>query len=299
MKIDYVKVEELYKKGFSDYKIGKILGCNKSNIRRWRLKNNLKSNFKSSKEIHDSWSHEDFIKFYNQGLTDRVIGEKLGVSENSINSYRLKLKLKSNQSHDIPITKELEEVLVGTLLGDGYLNDISKSKIKKRKDTAFLVFAHCKKQKKYCYHKYNLLKPLFDNEPKERVQIRKGKEHIAYYAISKSSLSLKKYRNIFYNNDTNEKIIPKNIGNYFTPLSLALLYMDDGTLGRNSPNIALCNFSEESLNNLKDLLYSWNIKCTIDKYHNLYISAESRETFFSLIKPYIIPSMRYKIPESL
>lgn len=285
--------EQYYKEGLSDYKIAKLLNCAKRTVKLWRDRNGLQPNNLSSKDKYNSWSKEEFYKYYNEGLTDNKIAIKLGVSESVINSFRLKNNLKSNQSHNIIITKDMEEIIVGTLLGDGYINSKSKSVNKVEKDTGLLIFAHTASQKDYCFHKYNLLKDLFNREPFLVSQIRKGKENTSYYAHSKSSISLKKYRDIFYKEGI--KIIPSNIEDYFTPQSLAYLYMDDGTLGKNSPTIALCSFDNESLQNLQNLLLKWGIETSIHSNNNLYIKANSRQTFFNLINPYIITSMRYKL----
>lgn len=283
----------LYDSGLSDIKIGEVLKCSKVTIRNWRNKNNLVPNFRPTIDKYNSWSKDTFLKLYNDGLTDAKIALKLSISETVVNNYRNKLKLKSNQSHNIEITKDMEEVIVGTLLGDGNINCKSKSEIKIEKDTAILTFAHCLEQKEYCFHKYNKLVTLFNREPIISEQERKGNINISYYAISKSSISLKKYYSIFYREG--KKIIPANIEEYFTYQSLAYLYMDDGSFNRNSHTISLCDFDFESLSNLQILLFKWNIHTTLWKSGVLYIKSKSNNVFRELIKPYIIPNMDYKI----
>ena len=163
----------------------------------------------------------------------------LKISEKTVNAYRRKVKLKSNQSHNIKITKEMEEIIVGTLLGDGHINCNSKS-LTKEKETAILVFAHKLEQKSYCFHKYEELKPLFNREPQYNLQERNGKLNESFYAITKSSLSLKKYRNIFYKGK--EKIIPENISDFYTKKSLAYHFMDDGSRKNNQFYLHLNSF---------------------------------------------------------
>ena len=135
---------------------------------------------------------------------------------------------------------------------------------------------------------------MFNVPPRYNLQERKGKINVSYFAYTKAIVELKKYRDIFY--PERVKIIPPNIGDYFTPKSLAYMYMDDGNLSKkNSLTIALCNFDFESLTNFTNLLGEWGIKTSISKNFEIYIKAESREDFRDLIKPYIIPNMKYKL----
>lgn len=293
-KVDYTNFQQQYSLGLSDVDIAKILNCSKRTVGNWRENRGLLPNYTSSREKFDNWSKEEFMLLYNQGLTDKKIANILSIQEAPVNSYRRRLGLKSNQSHDIEITKNMEEILVGTLLGDGNITCTSKSKIKRYKDTGFLVFAHCIAQKNYCFHKYQKLITLFNREPKFNQQIRKDKVNESYYAISKSSISLKKYWEIFYKEG--EKVIPENIEEYFTKQSLAYLFMDDGCRRKDEYTIALCSFSEESLDNLQALLLKWNIETSVQKNHVLYIKAKSRNNFIESIEQYIIPEMRYKCP---
>jgi hypothetical protein len=290
--INYTLIEELYKKGFSDNKIAKEINCSKRTITLWRKKNNFPSNFKRTKDIYDSWSKEEFLNLYYQHYTDKKIADILKISEKVINSYRNKNCLPSNQSHNIEITKDMDEIIVGTLLGDGYIDCRSKSKIKKEKDTAYLVFAHKKEHKDYCFAKYNSLKTLFNREPKYNIQRRNNVLNESYYAISISSLSLKKYRKIFY--IEREKIIPDNIEDYYTKRSLAYHYMDDGYRKNNQYYLSLCSFSDRSINNLRKLLLKWNIETSLHKKNILYIKSKSNKNFLEATEEYIVECMKYK-----
>lgn len=297
MKIDYIKVDKLYKENLSDGKIAKEIGCSKRAITVWRNKNMLPPNMRKTIEIHNSWSKEIFIDLYNKGYVDIEIAKVLKVSEKTINAYRRKINLPSNQSHNIFISKDMEEIIVGTLLGDGNINCTSKSLIKKEKDTAILTFAHKIEQKDYCFHKYLLLKNLYNREPQYNVQERNGILNESYYAITKSSISLKKFRDIFYKGK--EKIIPNNIELFYTKRSLAYHFMDDGSRKNNQYYLYLCSFSKESIQNLQKLLLSWGIETSLQKRNVLYIKSRSNKIFIESIKDFIVPSMQYKLPVSL
>lgn len=104
-------------------------------------------------------------------------------------------------------------------------------------------------------------------------------------------------------NKTNNyiKIIPKNIKEYLTPFALAIWFMDDGSRINNTVRIATNNFTYVEIQFLCDVLYEkFNIKATVnkngkDKGYIIYIKRESYLIFYNLIKPYILPSMLYKL----
>ena len=289
--------KNFYDKGFSDKAISIELNVCKATVRNWRNKTGLKPNFISTKERSIELKKKEslFMELYDKGLKDKEIGEKIGFTEKPINNLRRKFLLPSNVHNRTEITKEMEEVLIGTLLGDAHISCRSYSKHKKITASGKLVFAHCEAHKDYCFHKYEILKSLFNREPQKNIQTRLGKKHVSYYATSKSDLSLKKYHNMFYKDF--KKIIPKNIGDFLTEKSLAILFMDDGYSKQNKEyNISLCGFDVESLENFqKALLDKWNIGVSIHKSRVVYIQAKSREIFLSIIEPYIIPCMKYKI----
>jgi hypothetical protein len=84
--------------------------------------------------------------------------------------------------------------------------------------------------------------------------------------------------------------------------ALAIWYMDDGGLScRSTMTISTYKFSlEEHLLLQKWLAEKWNVKAKIKpdvqrKGYCLSFPAGEREKFLNLIKPYIIPSMYYKV----
>lgn len=294
-KVNHSNFKDLYDKGLSDKDIADIVSCSKRTVGLWRDRNNLKPNFISTKVQHESWSKEKFLELYKQGLSDKEIGKILFINEKTVNKYRRSNNLPSNKhNREIEITKEMEEVLIGTLLGDGNLASRGQSKTNKTKNTAILTFAHCIKQKDYCFHKYESLQTLFNRPPQYNEQLRNNNINKSYYAITESYVSLKKYFDIFY--EDNIKIIPNNIENFFTKKSLAYLFMDDGTRKENEYTIALENFSVESINNLRKLLLKWGIETTVWRRGTLYIKSKTRDIFIKAIQDYIIPTMKYKCP---
>ena len=102
------------------------------------------------------------------------------------------------------------------------------------------------------------------------------------------------------------KIIPASVLDIITPLSLAVWYMDDGCKKNNySIIISTDGFSAVSLKKLRLMLQErWFINTRIvmkttagKKYGRLTIGSYDLVRFFELIRPYIIPSMEYKISD--
>lgn len=97
------------------------------------------------------------------------------------------------------------------------------------------------------------------------------------------------------------KRVPQCIGQYLTPLALAVWIMDDGT--KVSKGLKLCTNSfnyNECLLLVNVLNDNFNIKSSIqsagvkDQY-NIYIWKESMDNLRNIVSPYIIPEMKYKL----
>src|SRR3989344_5572061 len=98
------------------------------------------------------------------------------------------------------LTQEQRSLVIGTLLGDGYLRIIPK-----RRD-ALLEINHSFTQKEYVDWKYKVLKSISASPPKAR----KGNgTRIAYRFYSKQLCELTMLYRLFYRN--NRKIIPKSL----------------------------------------------------------------------------------------
>ena len=92
------------------------------------------------------------------------------------------------------------------------------------------------------------------------------------------------------------KIIPFDLFEYFTEVSLAFMYMDDGYKTQCSYGIATNCFTIEELNKFRIfLLEKFNLETSIHKGNRLYILAKSAKRFTELISPYICNCMKYKL----
>jgi len=194
------------------------------------------------------------------------------------------------------ISYEEEQVLIGHVLGDGCLyrhhfgeNSGTSIKIKQ---------GFC--QKEYAEWKYNKMKRFFRQPLK--VYKNNGFEggHEEVSVIGRKYCILNKYYDWFYTRTPKKKYIHPHIINIIDPLGLAVWYMDDGSRNASAYFIYTNCFSISDLQMTKKILYErFNIVIGIGAKNIIHISGDSRLIFHNLIKPYIIPSMEYKLlPES-
>jgi len=216
------------------------------------------------------------------------------LTRHDLEKYKTSLKL----------TEEQKEVIVGTLLGDSTFGGLRDGK-----PFYGLEFTQSKKHEGYIQHLYEIFKPFVGTEPKERVVgTNKTNNNI--------TIKFRTYRHpcfIFYHNLFCElvvcekkgkklvKRIPPNIYKFLTARALAYWFMDDGTSTKGTYQFCTDCFSVKEQQLLqKALLKNFNIRVNVTKYkktHRLTLLAESRETFISVIKPYIdkVDCMKYKI----
>lgn len=108
-------------------------------------------------------------------------------------------------------------------------------------------------------------------------------------------------RESFYPNGI--KIIPSIIDDYLTAQGLAILIMDDGCYIKNRGiRIATLSYTYEEVLFLSQLITKkFNLKTTIQKgnlienTYQIYITKDSLPQLIKLIKPFMVPSLFYKL----
>ena len=158
-------------------------------------------------------------------------------SQTDIRHILIRRNIHISLSHD-----ELS-IIIGSILGDAYIHPLGK-----------VCFEQSSKQSDYLNWKYDLLRRLA--YPKVASVIRLDRRN---GVISESKrFFLRQYfrgfRQLFY--PDGKKIIPIQIlKKWFTPLSLAVWYMDDGHLEKGKyPTIATESYRLEDLNKVISLL---------------------------------------------
>src|SRR3989344_1953239 len=125
------------------------------------------------------------------------------------------------------LTQIQRSIIIGTILGDGYLRIISGKK------NALLEINHSFVQKEYVDWKYTMLKALCKSAPKAR---KSNGTRMAYRFTTRQHPEMTKLYTTFYGEG--KKSIPKYLN--LDPIMLAVWFMDDGS--RNT----LFTFSIES-----------------------------------------------------
>ena len=187
------------------------------------------------------------------------------------------------------------DIILGTILGDAHLYSM--------KTDARLEIGHSEKQKEYVLYKYGELKRFVGAQP-HRVKIfdpRYQKTYVQWRFKTKASPLLTEFHRYFYRET--KKIIPKDIASILTsPLSLAIWFMDDG--GRRNDCYGLflntLSFTKDEHEVLRKCLkqnFSLDTRLHwIQDGYRIYIPSSNAKHFCELVDPFIIPSMKYKLP---
>lgn len=197
-------------------------------------------------------------------------------------------------SQSLMLTKQQQAIVVGLLLGDGHAETSNGGR------TFRLKVEHSFRQKAYVDWLYQKLNNFVLTPPQIKNRVVDGKARPKYWFSTISTIVLSDYGRLFY--PTGVKIVPKAIRELVTPLSLAVWFMDDGSLKSKLHRARIINtqaFDEKSLQRLQRMLLNkFGIKTVLRKQpegKQIYILSDTVERFLNLIKPYVVNSMAYKI----
>jgi hypothetical protein len=183
------------------------------------------------------------------------------------------------------LTQLQKSIVIGSLLGDGYVR-----RIKGRKN-AFLEINHSYKQKDYVDWKYDILRDVVVSGPKAR---NGNGGRIAYRFYTKQLSELTDLLSVFYQNG--RKIIPDII---LDPIILSVWYMDDGSkCGDSSIYLNTQQFDFESQKRIIKMLSKLGLEARLNKdkkYYRIRFLKSSLPRLKNLIEKHIVPTMRYKI----
>jgi len=195
-----------------------------------------------------------------------------------------------------PLSKEAREMLFGSLLGDAgvYLSTGSRH--------YHLMICHSPKQKEYMEWKEQFLKPVSTGIKQATHYHRIRKKEYTTLTLRTINLSyFTRLRKIFY--PYGKKIVRANVLNKLTPLGLATWFMDDGygcINNRGYAQLYLCTCSYCQADNQiirSYFLDKLGIETRIHggNYPKIYFNKPNAKKLIEIIKPYIIPSMEYKL----
>ena len=197
-----------------------------------------------------------------------------------------------------------KKFLLGAILGDGHLQKQNDS------GRALLVFNHSAKQLEYVLWKMQMLQPVtggFAIRLYRRPFKYKGWKTLTHVrAWSLGNKYLGHVFNDFYfeRNGKRSKEIHLNVLRRLTPESLAVWYLDDGSVGRydsgfvHSVGLAVCGFTDEERERVcKYFLDEWKLNFHQTTKKTIRADIQSARRFLEIIRPYAAPSMAYKFAE--
>ena len=184
------------------------------------------------------------------------------------------------------LTQYQKSLIIGTILGDGYLRVIPG-----RKD-AFLEINHSFSQKEYTDWKFKKLKNICISKPKRR----KGNgNRIAYRFYTKQDPAFTEFYNKFYKEGY--KIVPDDLT--LDAIALSMWFMDDGSkCGKSDFYLNTQQFNKNHQVKLLKCLGDIGLKAKLNKdknYYRIRFLTSSIDKLKELLKENLIPQMYYKI----
>lgn len=204
-------------------------------------------------------------------------------------------RLTNLEKQQFSLSKEVSEIIVGLTLGDLH--------IRKRKlgVNPCLVFSQGLVHKDYLLHLYEKFQLYCPQEPQLYNSPLHKKTGISYSSMYFQTYSLPCFtalHALFY--PSGKKIVPANIADLFTPLSLSYWIADDGNFNKINKVVTLAthSFSLDEVSLLVGVLNKWDLKCRVHKDKNGYVITipfKSLPVLQKLLKPHMPSMMQYKI----
>lgn len=201
------------------------------------------------------------------------------------------------------MNKDEKAILIGMALGDGYINP--KNNV--------LYIKHSINQEDYLIWKYKLLNKIIPNHGLVQNNIYYGQNYdkrtnkiYKFCSCHKGHPYIKTIRKWLYKPT---KKYTRAILNRLTPQAIAIWWCDDGHLSGRTSLVTgkissirskwATHCSEKEINILKNYFQEvWDITFRTYKVKNRFIldgNSENTKKLIELIRPYVIPSMEYKI----
>lgn len=188
------------------------------------------------------------------------------------------------------LTQMQKEILLGLYLGDGSLSTY---------DGKTAEMQHSAKHDKEDYVDYlaNISNGLIYKENKHYIS-EYGTEMIR----DRTHRSADMYN--YFSDKVNGKAILQNFVTDFSPLSLAIFYMDDGSLAhtekqRDRASFAICDYEDTQV--IQQCFNKLGLNPVMYKdsrgYNRIRLNADDAFKMFDMIYKYIPSAMRYKLPE--
>lgn len=192
------------------------------------------------------------------------------------------LRVRKNIAYTL--TDRQTQILIGSLLGDAYIHPLGK-----------ICFEQSSLQHEYLLWKYIEFKNLAYPKIAQVTRLDKRSQNQTFSCRFFLRQIFRPWREIWY--PDGHKSLPTDIEKWFTPLSLAVWYMDDGHLEKGVVPLFACeSFTKEESDVIASIMLNkWQLKSYVNHNHRIRLCRESTPHFIELVEPYIVPCMRYKI----
>jgi DNA-binding CsgD family transcriptional regulator len=226
-------------------------------------------------------------KMIDKDYTPSEIAKELNMSSRQIITFCNEHGIKNpNKSHNrYEFSNKEKQVILGSLLGDGHVDVSGRLRIK-----------HSCAQNEYLMYKLSLFnKNIISSVRKDilRFDKRTNKSYCSSSFDTKCIKYLKEQHLKWYKN---KKTINFEDFEILDILGLSIWFMDDGFKQNNGIGIATMCFELKDIHKIIDILYKkFNIQFGIKKDKCIYVKKDEYVKFDHLIRPYIIPSMLYKL----
>jgi len=244
------------------------------------------------------WREKTKIVNQNAPVCKCGCGEKVLLSESAVRNYKGIPTFRAGHNGrkvraNINPTKEQEQIILGSILGDGsILYPHPKSKYPR------LIINHGLPQKDYALVKAEALKSLGASVSERK---NKGFGDTTVSITTSCLMCLVNVRELMYRGGT--KIPNYGILNRLTPLGLAIWWMDDGSYKGNSGSLHTEGFSKEGNYMLSDfMLDKWGVSFvpTLDSARTLWylrLRKSELDKWIKIIQPFVFNCMKFKVGE--
>lgn len=222
-------------------------------------------------------------------------GEIIWQEVSNINKGDILCRYKNNNSNNSTILlNNSYDIILGMCLGDSSLLPNKQSKKSYR-----IVTNHLLEQYEYMDFKKN----IFNEISSYRNSLKSGYTNKPMCGFQTKSVNISdEFYNSLYN-ENNNKYITDKIERWFSLRTLAIWYMDDGSISKKSgvTTFSTNSMDESEVNTLSKIIKNkYDIDSKIYNTSKGYIIAVNRINsikMFDLISSYIHPSMKYKLGE--
>lgn len=198
---------------------------------------------------------------------------------------------------ELKLSQEQREVLIGLLLGDAHLETQNQGR------TYRLKIEQSLKHRDYVQHLYEIFRPWVLTPPQLKEKSSRGHTSWNCWFQTVSHGAFRFYAHQFY--IERQRRVPKLIHRWLTPRALSYWFMDDGSMKSSQSEGVILNtqsYSISDIHRLVDVLQEeFGLQAKPRRQQEgfqIYISGKSCERFREFVEPYLIASMRYKLPRA-